>query len=334
MENVENKLHESGCAEGMLKNVKIIGMGKKLPQTGISNETLAEFLDTSDEWILSKTGIKTRTICTDESLTDLAVAASQNALDNAGLSAADIDMVICATVTGDYSMPSLACQVLEHLKISCPAFDINAACTGFIYALDVADSFIKSGKAKNILIVCAEMMSRVVDWKDRTSCILFGDGAGACIVTTGNSLKYIRTLTDAQTDLLFTKSGRGNSPFSSEETPGFLQMQGQHVYKFAVKTIEQEITLALATLNKSANDIDYFILHQANARIINGARTRLKLPPEKFPMNIQKYGNMSAASIPVLLAEMQESGHLQKGNTLLLLGFGAGMTAGTAIIEW
>ena len=309
-----------------------------MPQTVVTNAELAVFLETSDEWITSKTGIHSRTICTDESITDLAEAAARNALENAGLDLSEMDMLICATVTGDYFMPSMACGVLERFEIDkakCAAFDINAACSGFIYALDVADSFIKAGKAKHVLIVCAEMMSRMADWRDRASCILFGDGAGACVVSEGDSLKYIRVFSDAQTDLLFTRAGRGNNPFVKETcAPGFLQMQGQHVYKFAVKTIETEINLALAALQFTPQDIDFFILHQANARIIEGARSRLKLPKEKFPTNIQKYGNMSAASIPVLLAEMAEDGCIKKGDTLMLLGFGAGMTAGTAVIEW
>jgi 3-oxoacyl-[acyl-carrier-protein] synthase-3 len=176
----------------------------------------------------------------------------------------------------------------------------------------------------------------MVDWNDRTSCILFGDGAGACVVAVGENLRYIRAFSDAQISPLFTKSGRGNNPFipENENEQNFLQMQGQHVYKFAVKTIETEINLALSALKLAPQDIDFFILHQANARIIEGARSRLKLPPEKFPMNIQKYGNMSAASIPVLLAEMAEEGRIKKGDTLMFLGFGAGMTAGTAVITW
>lgn len=318
--------------------MKILGTGKNLPQTSVTNAELAVFLETSDEWIASKTGIYSRTICKDESITDLAEAAARNALENAGLSISEIDVLICATITGDYTTPSIACCVLERFEndgAKCAAFDINAACSGFVYALDVADSFLKAGKARNILIVCAEMMSRMVDWRDRTSCILFGDGAGACVVTAGDALKYIRVFSDAQIKPLFAEAGRGNNPFlTGTSNAGFLQMQGQHVYKFAVKTIEEEINLALSALQLTPQDIDFFILHQANARIIEGARSRLKLPPEKFPMNIQKYGNMSAASIPVLLAEMAEDGRIKKGDTLMLLGFGAGMTAGTAVIEW
>ena len=315
--------------------IKIIGTGKKLPKHVVTNEALAAFLDTSDEWITSKTGIKTRTVCTEENLTDLAEEASRTALTKAGILMPDVDMLICATMTGDYHMPSMACCILERLGGICPAFDISAACSGFVYALDVADSFISAGKAETILIVAAEMMSRMVDWNDRTSGILFGDGACACLVTKGNALKYIHTTADAQVETLFTKAGRGNNPFIEESDPsGYLEMQGQQVYKFAVKTIEKEIHLALNTLNMKAEDVDYFILHQANTRIIDGARIRLQLPADKFPMNIERYGNMSAASIPILLDEMIDDGRIKTGDILMLIGFGAGMTAGTAVLEW
>ena len=326
-----------GIKTGIKTGIKIVSTGRKLPIYSATNEALSEFLDTSDEWINSKTGINSRYICKDESLTDLAEEAARIALSKAGLMPEDIDMIIFATVTGDYFVPSMACCVLERLRISRPAFDVNAACTGFIYALDVADSYISAGKAKTVLVIAAEMMSRVVDWTDRTSCILFGDGASATIVTAGDSLKYIRTTADAMVDTLFMRAGRGNNPFiETEKHPqqSFLEMQGQNVYKFAVKTIELEINLALDALKMKADDVDYFILHQANTRIIDGARTRLKLGADKFPMNISRCGNMSAASIPVLLDEMVEDGRIKPGDMLMMVGFGAGMTAGTVVLEW
>ena len=321
--------------------MKIIGMGNSIPKRVVANDELAAFMDTSDEWIISKTGIISRTVCTSESLTDLAEDAARAALSAANADISDVDLVIGATMTGDYFTPSLACCLLERFGSSrpnCSAYDINAACTGFIYALDAADSAIKAGKAKTVLIVAAEMMSRMVDWSDRTTSILFGDGACACIIAetkSDGSLKYIRTVSDAQIAPLFAKAGSGNSPFVDEKAShGLLEMQGQHVYKFAVKAVEKEIKSALSALNMQEDDVDFFILHQANTRIIDGARARLKLPPEKFPMNIQKYGNMSAASIPILLCEMVEDGRITDGNTLMLIGFGAGMTAGCAVYEY
>jgi len=315
--------------------IKIVGTGRKLPGYMVTNKELAEFLDTGDEWITSKTGIKSRAVCTDESLTDLAYDAVNIALDKAGLLPSDIDLVIGATMSGDYLMPSLACCVLERFGVSCPAFDVNAACSGFVYALDTADAYINCGKAKTVVIIAADMMSRMLDWNDRSTSILFGDGAAACVITKGDSLKYIRTTAFAHIDPLFAKAGNGSNPFAKSPQPkGFLEMQGQHVYKFAVKTVEHEIQSALTAANLKAQDVDYFILHQANARIIDGARARLKLPAEKFPMNIQHYGNMSAASIPVLIDEMLEEGKIKPGDVLMLIGFGAGMTAGTALMVW
>ncbi|MCL2841704.1 MAG: ketoacyl-ACP synthase III [Defluviitaleaceae bacterium] len=316
--------------------IKIIGTGRKMPSHVVTNTDLADFLDTSEEWIISKTGIHTRHICTDESLTDLAVSASLTALNRAGIEIEDVSMLICATTSGDYKTPSLACCVLEKLGGFCTAFDVNAACTGFIYALDVADSFIRSGKANTVLVVAAEMISRIVNWEDRTSCVLFGDGASACVVTNGNTLKYIRTMSDPQVEPLFSKTGYGNNPFIKVQhsTCNYVQMQGGQVYKFAVKTIENEIRQALRILNMKAEDVDFFMLHQANNRIIEGARNRLQLPSEKFPTNINQYGNMSAASIPVLLDEMIEDNKIKDGDVVIMIGFGAGMTAGTAAFVW
>ena len=316
--------------------IKIIGTGKKLPAYKADNHKLATFLDTGDEWITSKTGIKARTVCTKETLTDLAEEAARTALIKANTP--PVDMIIGATMTGDYATPSLACCVLERLSNlcgPCPAFDVNAACSGFIYALDAADSAIRAGKAETVLIVAAEMMSRMIDWDDRNTCILFGDGACACVVARGDSLKYIHTTSDANINLLFAKAGRGNNPFIEDIIPsGYLEMQGQSVYKFAVKAIEHEIHLALTALNMTAEDVDLFLLHQANLRIIDGACARLKLPPEKFPQNISEYGNMSAASIPVLLDEMIEDGRIKAGDVIMMIGFGAGMTAGCAVLKW
>jgi 3-oxoacyl-[acyl-carrier-protein] synthase-3 len=279
-------------------------------------------------------------------LVDISTEAAQAALTGANLTINDIDMVICATASAETAMPSLACCVLEKLttaenKPKIPAFDVNAACSGFIYALDVADAFITSKKVSTILLISSEKMSRLLDWNDRTTSILFGDGAAACVITAGDSLKYIKTTADANSALLNAAAFDGNNPFmgKDEENPAdskkpFLTMQGQQVFKFAVKAIEAEINSALQAVNLQPVDVDYFILHQANTRIIDSARIRLKLPAEKFPTNIQNYGNMSAASIPVLLDDMVQDGRIKRGDTLAFVGFGAGMTAGCAILTW
>ena len=313
--------------------IKIIGTGRKLPSRAVLNDELAAMVDTSDEWISSRTGIKNRYVCTEENLTDLAEGAARIALEKANLSPQKIELIICPTIAGDYSFPSLACCLAERLGVKCLAFDINAACSGFVYSLEIAEAFIS--KYKNILIVGADMMSRLIDWNDRTTCVLFGDGAGACVVTSGGALKYIRSNADPNAEILFAKSRPGNSPFSNEETAGgFTVMQGQDVYKFAVLSVASEIKLSLEKLNLTAENIDYFVLHQANNRIIDGVRMRLKQPPEKFPTNIAKYANTTAATIPILLDEMLEEKKLKPGDTIMMVGFGAGMTTGTCVMVW
>jgi 3-oxoacyl-[acyl-carrier-protein] synthase-3 len=319
-------------------SLKIIGTGRALPETEITNDELSKFLDTSDEWITSRTGIKSRRVCAEETLTDLCERAARKAVGASGLGLSDIDMIICSTIGGDFITPSLACAVAEKLQISLPAFDINAACSGFIYALDMAAAYLSSGRAKNILIICAEMMSRHVDWSDRRTCVLFGDGAGACVVTGGGALRHIILTATGDTKILYRKSAPGNSPFAlgggDDADDGFLHMSGQEVFKFAVNIFETQAKAALGALNMSADDIDYYILHQANKRISDFARTKMRQPEEKFPSNISRHGNMSSVSIPVLLDELLESGKIKRGSRLLMSAFGAGLTAGTCVMVW
>ena len=316
-------------------SIKIIGTGMAVPEKCVTNDDLANFLDTDDEWIVTRTGIKTRYICTHESLTDLSTAATKQALEKANLNVTDIDLIICATLGGDYRTPSHACAVAAQISATCPAFDINAACTGFVYALDIASTYIETKKAKNILIICAEMMSAQTDWNERNTCILFGDGAAACVVTSGNALKYISLSAIPETTILNLPSDTGNSPFIKNKTErSYLQMQGQEVFKFAVKIVGTDVNQALEKVNKTPDQIDYYVLHQANKRIIDSIRTKLRQPEEKFPVNIDKYGNISSVSVLLLLSEMLEDGKIKQGNTLFISAFGAGLTAGSCIIEW
>jgi len=315
--------------------IRILGTGKALPEKVVSNEELSKYIDTDDEWIIAKTGIKNRRVCTTETINDLAAEAGRAAIEKSGLSPADIDLIIGATIGGSHTTPALSCGVMQRIGAKCAAFDVNAACSGFIYALDVAKCYINSGSAKNILIISGEVLSRHIDWTDRNTCILFGDGAGACVVAKGNALKYSKLGADGNVKPLFLKAGTGNNPFVWESIDmGYLEMHGQNVFKFAVKTVDEEVQTAFDKLGMSADDVDYFILHQANKRIIDGIRTRLKQPAEKFPVNIDKYGNMSAASIPVLLDEMLCEGKIKVGDTLVMIGFGAGMTTGTCVMTW
>lgn len=315
-------------------SLKIIGTGRALPQKAVSNDELSEFLDTNDEWIASHTGVRSRYVCTGESLTDLCESAAQKALLASGLRAPEIDLVLCSTMGGDFITPSLACAASERLGLSCPAFDLNAACSGFLYALDVATMYLAGGRVKNILILSAEMMSKHVDWSDRATCVLFGDGAAACVVTAGTALQYLRLTAEGNTGILFREDGSGNSPFREKKERDYVRMQGQEVFRFAVRMIETQTKAALESLSLTADDIDFYLLHQANRRILDFAREKLGQPEEKFPMNIQRYGNLSSASIPILLDELLEQQKIQKGAKLLMSAFGAGLTAGTCVMSW
>ncbi len=316
-------------------SLKIIGTGRSVPERHVSNKELEAFMDTSDEWIKTRTGIEKRYISIDETLCDISSAAAKAAIESAGISPDELDLIICATLQGDFITPSLASMVQKEIEAHCPAFDLNGACAGFIWGLDVAASYILSGRANTILIVCADQMSKFVDWSDRSTAVLFGDGAGACVVTKGDCLKYIHMTTAGASCILNVPASANSSPFGHKG--GFktrVHMDGQEVFKFAVSMIEKETAIALEAIGANDMDIDYYILHQANKRIIDFARTKLKLPEEKFPINIQSYGNISAATIPTLLDEMSRDGRLKGGELLLMTAFGAGLTTGTCILSW
>ena len=316
-------------------SLKIIGTGRGLPLRQVSNDELATFLDTSDEWISSRTGIQSRPICTSETLTDLATAAAQQALANAALRPADIDVLICATIEGDFRTPSLAYCVSERLGLTGRALDLNTACTGFIYALDLASLYLEQQKAHYVLIVCAEMMSKHTDWTDRSTCVLFGDGAAACVATQGQALRYLNLITSPAVSILNLPSGSGNSPFASQPRPdGFLHMDGQEVFKFAVNAVLQEIAQVTSTLSLAPEQIDYYLLHQANGRIIDAVRSHTDLPVTKFPRNIAHYGNISAVTIPLLLSEMLDEQLIKAGDILFMAAFGAGMSVGSCVLFW
>ncbi len=315
-------------------SIKIIGTGIGFPKKAVSNEDLSKYVDTNDEWIVTRTGIKNRYVCVEETLTDLCATAAISAINKAGLNKDDIDLIICSTLNGDYITPSLSCSVAEQLNLPKPAFDINAACAGFIYALSVAEGYLLSGRYKTILLICAEKMSKHVDWNDRRTCVVFGDGAAACVLTKGNALKYLNLTVKPDVKMLRMDVGNGNSPFAPKKERGFLHMDGQDVFKFAVNTVDTQVKLALDALNLKLEDIDYFLLHQANKRIIDYARTKLHQPEEKVPVNIDRYANISSATIPVLIDEMLGDGRLKKGTRLLMTAFGAGLTTGTCVLEW
>ena len=315
--------------------MKIIGTGSAHPSFTLTNDMLATFLETSDEWIVSRTGIRQRQIITDEELKDLATDAARKALDNAGMTPKDIDFIICSNVVNEYATPSLACLIHEAIDASCPSVDINAACTGFIYALQMAEAYQKAGMAKNILIVCAEEPTRMVDWKDRRTCVLFGDGAGAVVVTEGDNLKAVKTTNTSITEVLVEKRVLEPTPYiTKEEVNKPLFMAGQEVFKNAVSSSARDIKDVVAMAGLQLGDIDFFILHQANMRIVEFVAHMLDQDKEKFPHNVEFYGNTSSASIPMLLDEMYSRGELKNGQKIVLSAFGAGFTTGACVLEW
>lgn len=315
--------------------MKIIGTGSAHPSLVVTNKMLENFLETSDEWIVSRTGIKERRLITNEKLEDLAVDAAKNAMENAGVTPEEIDFLIVSNVSNEYDTPSLSCVIQGMLGMKCPCFDINCACSGFVYALDIAESFLATKDLRNILIVCAEEPGRMVDWKDRSQCVLFGDGAGAAVVTKGDDLKAIKLNTVSKVDPLWQKRKMQPTPFvTKEEEGGPLVMVGQDVFKLAVSSSIDDIDKVLKIAGMSAEDIDLFVLHQANIRIIDAIRHFSKQDKSKFPINIDKYGNTSSATIPILLDELNRGGKLKNGDMLLMSAFGAGFTTGACILRW
>ncbi len=313
----------------------ITGTGSCVPDNTADNKYFESLVETSDEWITTRTGIKKRHILKNQTLLDISVKAAQSALTEAGVKAFDLDLIICATMQGDYIVPSFACLIQKHIGAKCPAFDINAACSGFIYALDVADGLFKSGKYKKILIVSCDQLSKILDYSDRSTCVLFGDGAGAAVLECGDSLKYIKLTAKGDCENLVVNSHLPKSPFNENALPqGYLKMNGQEIFKYAVSTVVKAVRDAEKTAGIKPEHIDYFLLHQANGRIIEMAQSTLKQPAEKFPFNYHEYGNTSAASIPLLLDELNKNGKLKKGGTLFLSAFGGGLTSGACIIKW
>lgn len=315
--------------------MKIIGTGSAHPSCSVTNEMLEKFLATTDEWITERTGIKARSVISTERLEDLACEAAQRALEDANLTVNDIDFIICSNVVNEYVTPALSCIIQGKLGAKCPTVDINAACAGFIFAMDMADDKLKANKAKNILIVCAEEPSRMVSWQNRSTCVLFGDGAGAAVVTAGDELKAIRLTTESLTDVLYYQRRLEPTPYiDKDETFEPLVMRGREVFKHAVSSSNKDIKTLLNETGLEPNDIKYYVLHQANKRIIDSIRNFLGVDEERVPHNVERYGNISSAALPALLDELNRGGKLQKGDKLVFSAFGAGFTTGACIIEW
>jgi 3-oxoacyl-[acyl-carrier-protein] synthase-3 len=322
-------------------------IGAYIPEKILSNADLSKMVDTSDEWITKRTGIKERHIASDSEFTsDLGANAAKLALERSGIDKSDIDMLICATISPDYfCMPSTATIISNKLELpTVTAFDISAACTGFVYALSVARAFIESGMKKNILIVGAEKLSAITDYSDRGTCILFGDGAGAAVISATDNkdeaIIDIHTGADgAYADLLMTPNGGSGSAHDSLETEAkttkcFMQMKGNETFKVAVRTLTKDVVEILEDNNIQSSDIKHFIPHQANYRIIKAVGDALKMQEEQVVLTVAKYGNTSGASIPMAINDIYEQGKLKKGELMLLDAFGGGLTWGSALVPF
>ena len=322
---------------------QIVGWGYAVPTRIMTNSDIEQLVDTSDEWIRTRTGISERRIAgPKESTSTLATRAALNALQIGDLNPNKVDLVIVATSTPDFPMPSVASIVQDNIGASrAGAFDVNAACSGFIYALSVASGMIAGGLHENVLVIGADTLSRLVDWTDRSTCILFGDGAGAVLLRRSESPTGLRSCIlgsdGSGVGSLFVPAGGSRAPITAEQVQArqhFIKMKGGEVFRFAVHAISQATQQAVQSAGMTMDDIDLFIPHQANIRIIQSAAKALKVPPDKVFCNVQRYGNTSTASIPIALCEAIEAGKVNVGSNLALVGFGAGLAWGAAIVQW
>lgn len=317
---------------------RIAGIGIYVPETIVTNHDLAKIMDTSDEWISSRTGIRERRISISEGTRELAARAAMRALENAGVSPEELEIIILGTSTPDRNFPSDACSVQAAIGAkNAVAFDISAACAGFIFAMNIVEGFFKAGIYKTALIIGSETISKVVDWSDRSTCVLFGDGSGAAVLKAGETgvIDMLMGADGTKGDALKCESRTlGNFLTGTRPEPGFMTMDGQEVFRFAVKKVPESVEILMERNGLSREDIRYYVLHQANERIVEAVARRLKEPMEKFPMTIGKYGNTSTASIPLLLDDMIKKGMLKSGDKIIMSGFGAGMTWGAVLLEW
>ncbi len=315
--------------------IKILGTGSYVPEKVVTNDDLTKLVDTSDEWIMQRVGVSERHVSICETAADLAVRAAKEALADAEVSADEIDLIIAASVSSDSVCPTVAGFVQKEIGASCPAFDVNSACSGFLFALDTAVSYIMRGNLRNVLVIGAERMSKLIDWKDRSTCVIFGDGAGAAVVAPGQGYLASKLYTAGGDEVIEIPSYGGESPFYEREkkTP-FVFMDGQETFKFAVSKMTEDVKWVVAQAGLTLEDIDHVVPHQANIRIIDFASKRLRIPKEKFVVNIHKYGNTSAASVAVALDGLNKSGKLKRGDKIAMAAFGGGLSSAACVIEW
>ena len=321
---------------------ELIGIGGYVPERTVTNDELESIVDTSDQWITARTGIKERRISTGEKTSQIALQAAKRAIEQAKIKPAEIDLIILATITPDFFTPSTASMLQSKLGIrDIPSFDVSAGCTGFIYGLQIADTFIKSGQSKCVLIVGAEVLSKVLDWNDRNTCVLFGDGAGAAILKKSKKAGIVSTYTGSQGDLeefLTLPAVSVKNPFIKEQlitnNHSYIFMNGKEIFKFATNIMYKSIEKVLVENGLMINEIDYIVPHQANYRIIDNVAKKLKVSPEKFYKNMEHFGNTSAASIPLALDEMIQKKMINAGSRIIMVGFGGGLTWGAILLDW
>lgn len=317
---------------------RIIGTGSYVPEQIVTNENLAALVDTSDEWIVTRTGIHERRIALEEGTSRMAAEAARRALKNAGVEADELELILMATSSPDYCFPNGACEVQAAIGAkNAVAYDISAACSGFEFALSTVQAFLKAGVYRTALIIGADCLSKLTDWSDRGTCVLFGDGAGAAVIR-AEETGIIHSVmgSDGAKGQVLSCMSRSEGNFLNGKKPelGYIFMDGQEVFKFAVKKVPECIRQVLEESGTDINEVKYFVLHQANYRICESVAKRLGQPIEKVPMNIASYGNTSGATVPILLDELNRQGKLNRGDKLVLAGFGGGLTWGAALIEW
>ena len=325
----------------MTRHASIIGIGSYLPDTTLTNQDLEQMVDTSDEWIVTRTGIRERRLAEEgHGTSDLAVPAARRAIERAGVADEQIDLLVVGTSTPDHLFPSTACITQRKLGLTCPAFDVNAACSGFVYALQVGTAAIESGRADTVLVVGADALTRHIDFTDRATCVLFGDGAGAVVLRAADEPGIMSIVLGADGtggDLLKVEAGGSAAPCTVERVEArqhYVKMNGNEVYKFAVRMVPKATLEALAGSGNDVEDLAWLIPHQANQRILDTIEERLGIADEKVFSNLEKTGNTSAASIPLAIDDLYTSGRLRPGDLIALVGFGAGLTWGAATIRW
>ncbi len=318
---------------------RFLGTGSAAPAKILTNDDLSGMVETSDEWITTRVGVRERRIAVTETTASLAEEAARRALEQSGVSPSELDLIICATITADDVCPTCAGAVQQALGASCPAFDISSACSGFLFALDTAAGFFARGTVKKVLVIGAERISKLLDWTDRSTCVIFGDGAGAAVLGESEDDCYLvsELHTAGGSDVIHIPAYQGQSPFRQipeGERPPVIFMAGQETFKFAVNAMVGHIRSMASKIGKTPEELDFIVPHQANTRIIDFAAKKLNLPAEKFIVTIQNYGNTAAASVPTALDEANRSGRIRRGDLVAMVAFGGGLSSAGAVVRW